>query len=254
MEGICKLCGIKTTLLKESHILPDFIYRDLKMYNNDHIMHRIVVKKPTVPENKTRTLPTGEYEGGILCSNCDNVIIGSYETYAKKAMFGGELPVKESPIIQNFFTQQNIKYSHCQNIDYRKFKLFLLSILWRMCISSRPMFSQVEMGSKLKEKLRIMILAGDPGKINDFPIYAMTFLNDKSMPRDIIGQPFRAEVKGYTIIRILIGGIFLLFHLSTGIQDENKISNLVLNDKNEWNLFHIEIGQGWDFFFKHASM
>lgn len=254
MEGICKLCGINTILLNESHILPDFIYRDLKMYDNNHRMHRIIVKKPALPDIKSKTLPTGEYEGGILCSNCDNIIIGGYETYAKKAMFGGELPVNESPIIQNYFNSQNIKYSHCQNIDYKKFKLFLLSILWRMCISSRPMFSQVVMESEDQEKLRLMVLSGDPGKINVFPIYGMTYLNDKSMPRDIIGQPFRAEVRGFTIIRILIGGIFLLFHLSLGFQDESKIRDLVLNDKNEWNLFHIEIGKGWDFFFKHASM
>ncbi len=116
------------------------------------------------------------------------------------------------------------------------------------------MFTQVTLSSEYEETLRQMVLNKNPGKINEFPIYAFTYLNDKSMPRDIIGQPFRAEVHGHTVIRILIGGIFIIYHISLEHHDENKIRKMVLNDDGEWNIFHVKIGKGWDFFFKHASI
>ncbi|MCX6247156.1 MAG: hypothetical protein NTW10_05435 [Bacteroidetes bacterium] len=253
MKGICKLCGKSEELLNESHIIPDFIYRDLGIFNENHTLNRLTVKKEKEPIVHSRSIPSSEYEAGILCSKCDNEIIGGYENYAKKAMFGGALPSDESPIVTDYVTPQNIKYSQAVGISYPKFKLFLLSILWRMAISSRPIFYQVELSDEIKEKLRLMILNDDPGDLNEFPIYGMTYLNDPSMPRDIIGQPFRAEVDGNTIIRILLGGIFILYHISIGFHDENRIENLVLNKKNEWKLFHIEVGKGWEFFFKHAS-
>jgi len=254
MEGICRLCGKTTILLKESHIIPDFIYRDLKIFDHKHMHKRIEAQKESIIKLKVKELPSGEYEGGILCKKCDNEYFGSLESYAKKFMFGKNLPAHEGPLCKNYINHQGIEFTHCERFDYKKVKLFFLSILWRMTISTRPMFAQVVLPGNYEESLRKLLLDNNPGRINDFPIYGFTYLNDRTMPKDIIGQPFRAEVKGYCVIRMLIGGIFLLFHISQGFHDEEKIRSSVLNDSNEWNIFHIKKGKGWDFFFKHASI
>jgi hypothetical protein len=254
MKGTCKLCEKESTLLKTSHILPDFIFRDLNLYSSEHRIDLLKIKKSPSLNFQHSDRPTGEYEKGILCSSCDNNILGGYESYAKKAMFGGELQEQECPMFKNYIDRENNEYLHVERISYVKFKLFMLSLLWRMSISSRPMFSQVNLNCEINESLRNMVLTGHPGKVNDFPIYGMTYLNDKSIPNDIVGQPYITEVKGFTIIRILIGGIFLAFHISVGVQSEIAISDLVLNDKNEWNVFYIKEGEGWDYFFKHMSL
>ncbi len=49
-----------------------------------------------------------------------------------------------------------------KGLDYTKFKLFLLSILWRMGVSSLDAFVEVKRGSHHEEALRVALLNGDP--------------------------------------------------------------------------------------------
>ena len=196
-----------------------------------------IVKKPA----------SGEYEGGLLCAECDNKIIGGYEDYAKKAMYGGNLPKDESPVCQNCVNQHNIKYSVCKNINYKKYKLFLLSILWRASISTRQMFNEISLGPH-EEALRKMIYEGDPGKVDDYPIAMLTFIADKSVPKDLIAHPQPRRSKGgHNTNVFIISGTIYMFHVNSS---QHKIPDLILNDtitpNNQMTLYHVPDGQGMD--------
>jgi hypothetical protein len=65
--------------------------------------------------------------------------------------------------------QQAANLLSATGFDYRRFKLFHLSILWRASIATLADFGAVELGEHA-ESLRRMILAGDAGSASMYPV------------------------------------------------------------------------------------
>lgn len=206
MKGICNLCREEKDLIKKSHIIPDFFYVESGLFSETHRLKKIKSDEFHQPK-KHSSLPTGEYEGEILCKTCDNKIIGGYEDYVRKVLYGG-LSKK------NYVCFSQVKGGiKIEELDYDKFKLFLLSILWRAAISSREMFSEIIVDKVNLEKLRIMIFEGKAKRKRTYPVNIWTYWHDKKMPTDFIPQPYKIE-NGKTIMySFLIGGLFINFYL-----------------------------------------
>ncbi len=131
--GKCKLCLTENIeLLNKSHIIPNFFHYGLKDSNNKY--NSINPDKFIVGRNQHRQNPSGAmFEGNLLCKNCDNVVIGSLETYLSKVLIENEKNIN----VEDFYTDdRNIEYKIYKKINYEKFKLGLLSILWRGSISN----------------------------------------------------------------------------------------------------------------------
>lgn len=162
-QGFCKLCNEYKYLAKESHILPKFCYKHLKSANNKFTHFRSNEKSPI--SNR----PNVEYEGNIFCLDCENRLLGGLDDYGSKIInnngFNKKLKfeIHETPENSFFVLKDSSGY------DYKKFKLFLLSILWRAGISSRTAFAGVDLDSIVKADLKKMILNNDPGEEYEYP-------------------------------------------------------------------------------------
>ena len=236
--GKCKLCQSDKPLLNESHIIPDFMYASL--FDKDHKLNKFA-PADYIEGNKRMSRPSsGEYESGLLCSQCDNEIIGGYETYARKALYGDTQESSILPDCVNFKTTGGVTFTRCKNIHYKEFKLFLLSMLWRASISSRDFFKEVKLGP-YEDIIRQMLLNGDPKDENTFPILVMTWINDKSASTDVVAQPGinRAE-KGIRYV-FPIAGITYLFHMSP-ISLPERYKEFILSSKDEASLLHLPEG------------
>lgn len=164
--------------------------------------------------SKSEKKYTGEFESDILCQECDNKIIGQYETYAHKILYGGKINKGENIKIKNLKSQGGLVSTCVKGIDYKKFKLFLLSLLWRSSISSREFYKQVTLGPH-EEIIRKMILSGNPGEQLDYPCFISTYLNNKDkLSPDFIGQPVRVKNSDGTKYAFLIGGFVYMFFIS----------------------------------------
>lgn len=139
-----------------------------------------------------------------------------------------------------------------RNIDYTKFKLFLLSILWKASISSRSFFVDVDLGTH-EEVIRKMILTGDAGEEHEYPIQFLTYLNDESTPRDFIGQPRVHKSNGHRMTSFFIGGIFYGFVVSSHAKPEHIITSTIKKN-NELLMVHIPKGQGMRFIAKYTGL
>ena len=114
----CKLCLEEKNLLKKSHIIPNFLYSAL--FDEKHRIHLVSIKNDK--NLSSRKLQSGEYEGEILCAKCDNQILGELERYVNRVLF------HEKPdVTENRKNEKGMKYTYCANLDYTKFKLFLLT-------------------------------------------------------------------------------------------------------------------------------
>ena len=158
----CKLCKLERELIGRSHIIPEFLYKNSGLYDELHRIRLFSVedlisgKKPSLPQS-------GVNDVNILCAECDNIRLGDrLENYAKKAIYGGgSLPADESPNCLNYFNDNNQTFAICTNLSYTKYKLFLLSILWRASISSKSFFKRINIGEH-EEVIRKMIFENDP--------------------------------------------------------------------------------------------
>ncbi len=141
----------------------------------------------------------------LLCNHCDNNIIGAWESHAKRLIFGGNIKAS--------FEKDHEDYYRIRNVDYVKFKLFQMSLLWRAGVSKLRFFSQVELGEH-KERLRSMLLAGNPGEPYEYGCMLMAPLLEGQL-LDLICEPEAFHIHGHRCYRFVAGGFVWVFVVSS---------------------------------------
>ena len=199
----CRLCLQEKTLLKRSHIIPDFMYQEI--YDEKH---RII--KFDATKIHKEFMQSGAYQGDILCQNCDNVVLQKFEDYAARFLYNG----KGIHQIQSthFKLDDGLEYLQVENVDYGKFKLFLLSVLWRASISSLPFFDSVKLGP-YEEKIRIMLLSGNPGLPESYPCIISTWRKN-NLPNELIRKPAKHCMDDLIMYDFPISGFMYLFRVT----------------------------------------
>jgi hypothetical protein len=201
----CKLCR-KSRELKKSHIIPEFLYE--AMYDDIHRFHVLSV----VPNEANTMLQKGLREK-LLCADCESKL-SLWERYASLVLKGGVSldVIREGDLIT------------ISNIDYVKFKLFQLSILWRASISTLDFFSHVNLG-KYEEVLRTMLENGEAGLSDDFGCI-MYGLKSERVVTDLIVQPAKLRMNNIVCYRFVFGGFQWVYMVSKQTSSKYKIAFL----------------------------
>jgi hypothetical protein len=243
--GTCRLCLQEKALLKKSHIIPEFMYEGL--FDENHKMYSFKPQERAKGEGYVKRPSSGVYDRNLLCASCDNVVLGKYETYGHKALYAKSLPPGTGPTKTRFRTNEGLVGDHVKNIDYKNFKLFLLSILWRASISTQELFSEINLGVH-EDKIRNMILNCDPGEVEDYPIFFLSFLADKKFPKDFIAHPQKRKFTGgYTVYVFMIGGIIYNFYVnSKSHRLPDEVVSTTINPSNSLYLYHLPKGKSWE--------
>jgi len=194
--GACRLCN-EVGPLSKSHILPEFMYDDL--FDNNH---QIAVFSQAYGGHRSQ-MNSGRWER-LLCEKHETFLNIEYETYAS-GLFRTEI----IPRLKN--KCERIELS---GIDSSRFKLFLLSLLWRMSVSSDRAFSMVSLGSH-EETIRKMLLAKEPGEQYEFGVIMASAEFEGSILMDVITEAKSHNVSGTVAYSIFIAGIVYTFVLSS---------------------------------------
>ncbi len=231
-KGICKLCLQEKPLLRQSHIIPDFLYS--LMYGVDHEIYKV----PLIENRREVKVQTGEFEGNILCESCDNSIIGTYENYAKTLLFDGRPEVKTE---NQLHLDGKLVSTYCENVDYRKFKLFLLSILWRASVTTREFFKHIKLNPEQDNELREMILKGDPKEQLDYPCLISAFVGKKKKVSD---QTITMPIKANDSFFVFPIGSFLYTFFPNDKWDIQALKEAAIDKTNILRIVHISDEQG----------
>lgn len=139
----------------------------------------------------------GLYEK-LLCRSCED-ILKDYEDYAKSILYEGVKPY----IYRNKTSFSTTEY------DYKKFKLFVLSLLWRASISSQDSFKLVSLGP-YEEKLRIILFEQQEISVNNFPsVIYQTYIGAKPADGVFMAMyPSKAKFDRKTIYQFVVDGLF----------------------------------------------
>lgn len=249
--SICKLC-LQEKVLRNSHILPEFMYQYI--YDTDIKRFLSLQINITKLEDAKRRIEQKGIREYLLCQNCET-LLSTYENYAAETIYGKNqknqayiVSFKETPD-QKYFTYDYVGF------DYKRFKIFLLSILWRLVISKS--FNTPEINHEIQESLRVAILNENPLEYDDFGclIQVIKYKKDQ-LARGYILSPFMSG-KNDEIFNILIDGFMYSFYLANNDTQKGKsyflkkdgtmiiIGKIVFEDKQ---LFE-KLKTAFDFFY-----
>ncbi|MCP4492634.1 MAG: hypothetical protein GY820_35800 [Gammaproteobacteria bacterium] len=139
----------------------------------------------------------------LLCGECEQ-LLSKNERYASLVLNGGYwLEVRNEG-----------RLVHLKGIEYSKFKLFALSILWRAGVSNLPVFDQVNLGPH-EEKLREMVLNDDPGEEGNYPFIMSPIVHEKEVQEALIVKPTWTRLGDHYSYRFVFGGIAWVFVVSS---------------------------------------
>lgn len=210
MIGTCKLC-CKEKELRHSHILPEFMYQNLYDASPKRF-YTLNVDLDNFENSKRRIEQKGIREY-LLCGDCE-VQLSKYENYAAETIYaknlGNKATIKKASETPD---KQYFTYEY-DGFKYPAFKIFLLSLLWRVIISKS--FNTPEIDEKIIEQLRLALHSEDPLDFDDFGCLLQVIKYKKGqIAGGFILDPFLTMNENSPILNILIDGFMYSFYLNS---------------------------------------
>ena len=206
-RGACKLCSEEKEL-RNSHVFPRSYTKYLKRGNGQLV--KVLVDEKTKPSKSN-----SDAKERLLCHKCEQFLSKYYENYGTR-LFKNKKTIEELPtaIIYN-------------NFQYKKFYLYLISILWRASLSTLENYAMVNLPQSINDLLRksithqkIELNAGM--RVDDFIKIGVLKIFDKTgkIPENTISKIFlniNIEVtKNYhdgILYYFMIDGHLVLYYL-----------------------------------------
>ncbi|MBL7950878.1 MAG: hypothetical protein JNM62_04105 [Flavobacteriales bacterium] len=196
--GVCRLCLKQNVELQDSHIISEFLYKDIYDAKGRFYVFSEHEAHAGRPEQK------GLREH-LLCWACEQKF-GRWEKYVKELLFD------RAP--KGIDMGDRMEYP---GIDYPQFKLFQMSLIWRMGVTSLGRFDNVELGMKHEERLRSMLDRSDPGEAYEYACFMEHVAYTIPEYGSVILPPTRGAKKfqGHPCYRTVLGGIVWCFFMSS---------------------------------------
>lgn len=192
----CTLCH-QNKPLRRSHIVPEFMYKP--MYDQAHRFQALSRN----PDERSQTHQKGLREK-LLCHDCEQLLANKYENYAATEFYRPALEAMQQPPI--VFTMPGL--------DYRRFKLFLLSLLWRLGSAKPGVFRPASLGSH-SEKLRGLLLQDNPGGWLEYPCMITALTLNKKFHGDFTAGAFSTKVEGIAVWAFVLSGFYFCFFVAS---------------------------------------
>ena len=191
--GTCKLC-LREDVLRDSHVISEFLYTSL--YDEKHRFHVLEAGE------MYSSFEQKGYRERLLCQACETKL-SKWETYARALLTGGtQLRYRREGTI-----------TWVDGIDYSRFKLFQMSILWRAAVAAGEFFSKVTLGPRHSTRLREMLLAEDTGEPWEYGCLTIGIHRDGNIV-PVIVQPTPFKIMDAKAMRFTFGGYFWAYRIA----------------------------------------
>jgi len=245
--GKCALC-LQEKDLRNSHVIPEFMYTHV-YDKNPKRFYELNIKDKDIKTGKSKIEQKG-YREYLLCQDCESKL-SLYEKYADETIYGKNNN-NRARIINSFETRNQRFFLHnVVGYDYKKFKIFLFSLVWRLLVSEK--FNLKIENQIAIEELRIAILEENPLKYNEYPCFVQSILYEKNKPvSGIILNPYITKTdEGIDIVNILIDEFIYSFHLGKNLSaktDEhflredgtmNIVGRIIFDDEGLFNMLKL---------------
>jgi len=195
----CKLCNINKAI-ENSHIIPEFMYKPV--YDSKHRYMPFTSK-----DCKTVKIEQKGIREDLLCPECETKF-SKLETEASKF-------IRDFHKAQPIATHNDLRMYKIAGID--NFKIFTLSVLWRLGISTHTSFIHYNLGP-YEEKLRLILLNDIKLKRSEYPIFFTLLLRENKEICDDILVSFGkiGRIKTYSVQSFIASGLIFDIVMTTG--------------------------------------
>jgi hypothetical protein len=170
--------------LLDSHIVPEFLHRPI--YDEDH--------EAIYFDSTRKGIRRRGFWEELLCRECEERI-GKLESYFADLWF--KQGVRPELVIRG---NRPLRVA---GLDYTRFKLFHLSILWRASIATLRPFQEIRLGIH-EERLRSMLLTGVAGPAELYPLWGVAVRDeDGSYKDDMLQLPGREACRPPLLLGIV---------------------------------------------------
>ena len=178
----CKLCLSQVDKLHKSHIIPECLYKPV--YDTKHRFAPITTKN----KNNLNIQQKG-FREKLLCSACEQKF-SVWEKSLKEQLV--EISTCQG---NNLSVTKFNQYLIVENINYDNFKKCLLSILWRMDISTIDIFEACKLGP-YSEKIRTILDEDSFVQSSQYPVLISQILVKTVHKPELMTGMFSGRIKG----------------------------------------------------------
>jgi hypothetical protein len=175
--GVCRGYGCKNTDLIDAHIIPRGFARDV-MGDNKHLL--------LFSETSLRPSQHGVWDEDLLCATCDNEL-GKLDAYALNVC--RRFHPDEHRGANNWFLMDNV--------DGDRFATFILSVLWRASISTRPEFRGVSLGPYEAATAEVIFGATPLTSLPSYQLIANRYVGTDTIDLAHYTTPMRVKYDGF---------------------------------------------------------
>jgi hypothetical protein len=194
--GTCKLC-LTDGPLRKSHIFPEFLFKTV------YSLSAHTFATVTSDQNRDNRKRQKGIREPLLCPRCETKL-SQWEKYACEVMEGRKA----------LRIEDRADHYLVRGIDYVRFKLFEMSLIWRAGVSSHPNFNKVTLGPHQSD-LRNLLYAEDPGGTYDYPcVLTALWLDPNRLVQKAIMLPLPERLNGQRIWFSVAGGLQWIFVVS----------------------------------------
>jgi hypothetical protein len=143
----CQLCDQEKPLVK-AHIMPKKYFLELRRGSSKKHMIEITVGEKLYE----RFSQNGIYDPFILCGDCDNLKLGTYDSYAY-SLFPPELDELKIRRVS-----ADAEIYPLEIVDAAKLKRFFLGLLWRLHITHYTLGKCVDLGPSYASLIKNTLL------------------------------------------------------------------------------------------------
>lgn len=179
--GWCRLCKEKNEL-RRSHAIPDAIFRRLFKGGDGKAIHLPVTEGALIQYTSDSWW---EYQ---LCSGCEQFLNEAYDEYGISLLRG-----RRGRLIKH---ERGVSF---QDVDVGRFRLFILSVLWRAAANSSPAYDKVVLPYEIADWLRGIVVHGTHAPLRHLAVemhrlidYTETGFTQEALKALII-SPFRRK-------------------------------------------------------------
>lgn len=190
----CKFCGTNEKLVK-AHIIP----RSLYGFPNEPGYAPFLIITNVKGHFKSKS-PNGIYDSALVCKGCEE-LFNEGDKYAYKVF------IKQRDLWRKVLRHGLAIHIPPSDFDYRKFKLFILSLLWRASETSQPFFGKIKL-EQHTPIIRKMIEEGSIGSPDDYSINLAVF--DSRMSKSMLLDPDRTRFSGINYVRFYLAGFMVV--------------------------------------------
>lgn len=146
------------------------------------------------------------YSEVLLCEECE-ALFNRWETYFANIWFNPMTRLRPTEVGQSTV--------NISGIDYSRFKLFHLSIIWRAGVCGLREFSMIRLGGQ-QEQLRSRLLAADAGEPANYPFCGLALRDPETggFQDKLVKLLDTIRIDGHYAYTALFGGVLWLYFIS----------------------------------------